>query len=360
MYNLYSNETEPDDETQQPLDEASHCQTETQQGFGDEQSTSSQDPPSPLSEGPPPAKQPRVRHTDLGTFLPSVSSGRTAVTDHDKFCLIEEHFVPEPSYKFPPGSNRRAFQYRWLTRYQWLRYSEHDNGGYCLPCALFYTPSNNLRSDPGVLVMKPLTNFQKALEILGKHETKEFHKFSVVKMIEFTKVMTNQQPSIQSQLSQAKADIIASNCLKLASIVETILLCGRQNIPLRGHRDSLNDFEHDPSAQHGNFWALLQFRVAAGDTVLKEHLLSGSVVKRNATYTSYRIQNEILDILGNIITQKIVTKIKMASYYTIIADEVTDCSNKEQLAIVLRYVNAGDNVIHENFLAFIVGFPMKK
>ena len=201
--------------------------------------------------------------------------------------------------------------------------------------------------------MKPLTNFQKALEILGKHETKEFHRFSVVKMSEFTKVMTNQQPSIQSQLSQAKADIIASNRQKLASIVETILLCGRQNIPLRGHRDSLNDFEHDPSAQHGNFWALLHFRVAAGDTVLKEHLLSGSVVKRNATYTFYRIQNEILDILGNIITQKILTNIKMASYYTIIADEVTDCSNKEQLAIVLRYVNAGDNVIHENFLAFI-------
>ena len=43
----------------------------------------------------------------------------------------------------------------------------------------------------------------------------------------------------------------------------------------------------------------------------------------------------------------------MASYYTIIADEVTDCSNKEQLAIVLRYVNAGDNIIHEDFLAFL-------
>ena len=127
-------------------------------------------------------------------------------------------------------------------------------------------------------------------------------------------------------------------------------MCGRQNIPLRGHRDSLNNFEHDPSAQHGNFWALLQFGIEAGDTVLNEHLLSGSVVKRNATYTSYRIQNDILDILGNIITQKIVTKIKMASYY---ADEVTDCSNKEQLAIVLRYVNAGDNITHEDFLAFL-------
>lgn len=197
---------------------------------------------------------------------------------------------------------------------------------------------------------KPLTNFQKALEILNKHESKEFHKYSVLRMDEFQKVMTNQQSSIRCQLQQATSDRITSNRLKLKSIIETIILCGQQNIPLRGHRDSLRDLEQAPLAQHGNFWALLHFRISAGDTVLRDHI---ATARRNATYTSSCIQNQILDVLGNTVTQKIVARVKQACYYTVIADEVTDCSNKEQLAIVLRYLDTSNNLIHEDFVSFI-------
>ena len=145
-------------------------------------------------------------------------------------------------------------------------------------------------------------------------------------MDKFVEVMTNQQSSIQRCLNQATKEQIAVNRQKLHSIVETIVFCGRQNITLRGHHDSFLDVELDPSSQHGNFWALLQFRVAAGDVVLKDHLAQSS---RNATYTSSRIQNQILDILHSFIVRKILNKIENAGYYTVIADEVTDCSNKE-------------------------------
>lgn len=84
----------------------------------------------------------------------------------------------------------------------------------------------NFRSDPGVLVTKPLTNFQKALEILNKHDNKRFHRSSVVQMEEFLKVMTNEQPSIRGRLSEATAQQIATNRQKLCSVVETIVLCG--------------------------------------------------------------------------------------------------------------------------------------
>ena len=42
---------------------------------------------------------------------------------------------------------------------------------------------------------------------------------------------------------------------------------------------------------HGNFVALLNFRIEAGDTVLQEHL---STTAQNATYTSNTIQNQII------------------------------------------------------------------
>ncbi len=107
-------------------------------------------------------------------------------------------------------------------------------------------------------------------------------------MDDFIKVMTNQQPSIRARINrETEKQIGTANRQKLHSIIEIVLFCGKQNIPLRGHRDSLLDVELTPSAQHGNFWALLQFRVEAGDAVLKKHLAHSS---KNATYTSSVIQ----------------------------------------------------------------------
>ena len=132
-------------------------------------------------------------------------------------------------------------------KYPWLKFSEQDNGGYCLPCVLF-SRNESLRSDPGVLVKSPLTKFKNALEMLNKHLEKSYHKTAVVKMDEFVKVMTGQQQSIGVRLNESAVQLVASNRRKLHSIVETILLCGRQNIPLRGHRDSGLDVERNATA----------------------------------------------------------------------------------------------------------------
>ena len=148
------------------------------------------------------------------------------------------------------------------------------------------------------------------------------------------------------------ADTIALNRKKLASIFETVMLCGRQNIPLRGHRDNTTDIERDltQSENHGNFHALLKFRVEAGDTILGQHLATGS---RNATYTSSGIQNEIIEVLGSQICQKIIDKVKASQWFTVIADEVTDCSNKEQLSLVLRYVDTDTVLIRGDVVGFL-------
>lgn len=199
-------------------------------------------------------------------------------------------------------------------------FSRKENGGFCLPCLIF--ASGYRGSDPGVLVSRPLTTFAKALELLRKHDEKHYHKNAVIMSEEFQKVMTNQQPAIQVQLNQALADRIALNRQKLKSICKTIL-CGRQSIALRGHRDNATDIERDLTGVgvHGNFLALLAFRVDAGDTVLGDHLSSGA---RNAMYTSSTIQNQIIDILADQVRQKIVDNVKRARWYSVIADEVTD------------------------------------
>ena len=60
----------------------------------------------------------------------------------------------------------------------------------------------------------------------------------------------------------------------LVPIVETILLCARQNIALRGHRNesgSISSDGLDPEENDGNFRALLRFCIRGGDAELKRH-----------------------------------------------------------------------------------------
>ena len=47
----------------------------------------------------------------------------------------------------------------------------------------------------------------------------------------------------------------------------------------------------DPHKNHGNFLALLQFRVQSGDKVPSDHMKSAG---SNATYTSKTSQNELI------------------------------------------------------------------
>lgn len=108
--------------------------------------------------------------------------------------------------------------------------------------------------------------------------------------------------------------------------------------------------ERHVSANHGNFWALLKFRVEAGDKVLEEHL---ATAVRNATYTSADIQNQIIVILGEHIRDQIIQNVKKVPWFTIIADEVTDLANREQLSLVIRYVHPDDNLVREDFLTFL-------
>jgi hypothetical protein len=89
--------------------------------------------------------------------------------------------------------------------------------------------------------------------------------------------------------------------------------------------------------------------VQAGDTILADHIATAA---RNATYTSPGIQNEIIEVLGDQIRLQIITKVKVARWYSVIADEVTDAANKEQLSLVLRYVDPESDYVREDLVGF--------
>lgn len=99
--------------------------------------------------------------------------------------------------------------------------------------------------------------------------------------------------------------------------------------------------------RQGNFRALLKYR-AKGDDFLRT-VLEGSG-KRNK-YTSPVIQNKIVQVCNTILLRKIVNKVNKSKCFSVLADETTDISTKEQLSICVRYIDE-QNMLHEDFLQF--------
>ena len=137
---------------------------------------------------------------------------------------------------------------------------------------------------------------------------------------------------------------IAKNRNIMSSLFKTVLFCGRNNIALRGKRDD------DPTNEslQGNFQALLYFRVDSGDTVLQEHLKTSA---RNVTYVSKTIQNEMINTVGKYLTDQITREVRESKYFSLIADEATDVSNKENRSLVIRFVDK-NQTIREEFTGF--------
>lgn len=53
--------------------------------------------------------------------------------------------------------------------------------------------------------------------------------------------------------------------------------------------------------------------------------------------------------MGLTVLREVVSSIQAACFYTIMSDEATDCSNKEQVVIVLRWVDE-NLAVHEDFI----------
>ena len=114
-----------------------------------------------------------------------------------------------------------------------------------------------------------------------------------------------------------------------------MLLCGQQNLALRGHRD-VNQYTNDKNINTGNVSALPRYRADGGD----------------ATYISKTTQNEVISIIGDSIQRSIVNDCNEdGGWFSLSADEVRDTANNEQLAVTIRYVDKEKN-IKENFLSF--------
>ncbi|KAK2702956.1 hypothetical protein QYM36_018482 [Artemia franciscana] len=143
------------------------------------------------------------------------------------------------------------------------------------------------------------------------------------------------------------------------NIVETIKLCGAQNIPLRGHRDDGKLDNQSPNAvaaeNDGNFRHLLRYRVKVDDSLLQRLV---ETAPGNAKYTSKQIRNELIGTIGELIKSETVRKVNTARVWCLIADESTDRQTRELMVVACHYVYKSEKgyVIREDPVAIFDAF----
>lgn len=284
------------------------------------------------------------------------------LNEEEKFSILSS-WAPDKKFKFPFrqfGSQKRKFSVSWLEKYKWLAYSAKEDSAYCKVCMVFAPEVVGMSSSQatGHLVKVGFHSWNKALEKFETHQKLKYHQDSILKAENFLDIKLSKKDSIDKVIDKARAQQALENRNILKPIIETVTLCGRQNLALRAHTDyGVFDVDNPPLENEGNFRALLRARVTSGDTNLKKHFDS---CRRNATYISWNIQNQIIDACQEIITRKIVDEVNSAQAFSILADETADISKQEQFTLCLRYVKQDPEkryFITENFLQFV---PLKQ
>ncbi|XP_030941812.1 zinc finger MYM-type protein 1-like [Quercus lobata] len=155
------------------------------------------------------------------------------------------------------------------------------------------------------------------------------------------KDLMNQSQHLQRVVDHFTIEQIANNRLQLKAIIFIVRYLAFPAIAFKGRDESFS------SLNCGNFHESL------GTVTFCNEKVAEIIEKtpKNATYTSPRIQNEILHVFSAKVKKAIREEIGDAKF-CIMVDETRDESMKEQMAVVFRYVDA-EGFVKERFFGLI-------
>ncbi|XP_021984996.2 uncharacterized protein LOC110880864 [Helianthus annuus] len=228
----------------------------------------------------------------------------------------------------------RKFQETWFDNFCWLEYSVSKDAAFCLWCYLF--PTGNKFGDD-VYINHGFNNWKKACENFRDHERgrNSRHNHARVQFESFKDQRHNVNYMMPRRCKQDEIDYR----IRLTAVVDVIRFLLQQGLAFRGHDEAAS------SNSRGNFLELVKWYCEHNDEVNK---VFNSNAPRNNQLTSPKIRKEIVNACAMEVRKIIVNEVK-GRFFSLLIDESRDCSIKEQMAVVLRYVDDGGEVI-ERFI----------
>ncbi len=228
---------------------------------------------------------------------------------------------------------KRAFQAQWFKKWRWLHYDCSKDTVFCHTCILAFRRGILKQSQGNVkdsaFIFSGFSNWKDGTVAFAAHEKSVTHKKAVDAIITIPSTTQN----VGEMLSSAHAEEQSRSRQCLLIIAENIRFLARQGIALRG----------DGNEADSNFTQLLHLRA------IHQPQLLPWLKRKSDKYTSPQIQNELLKVMATTIVRNISNSIQINRYFSIMADEVTDSSNKEQVVVCFRCINK-DFEPHEEFV----------
>ncbi|KAH1227706.1 Zinc finger MYM-type protein 1 [Glycine max] len=151
--------------------------------------------------------------------------------------------------------------------------------------------------------------------------------------------LMNQNQHIEVVISKQSKQVRDLYRRRLTASIDCIRFLLKQGFAFRGHDESTN------SANQGNFLELLRFLVEHNESI--NHVVLENAPENHQLIVP-KIQKDIVNAAALETTNAIIIDLG-DELFAIIVDEARDISNKEQMAIVLRYVNKKGSIVERFF-----------
>ncbi|XP_056854782.1 uncharacterized protein LOC130504215 [Raphanus sativus] len=237
------------------------------------------------------------------------------------------------------SNSLRRFSPAWFDQYgTWLEYSVSTDRAYCLCCYLF---RDDIHKQGGndTFVTEGFSSWNKS-ERFATHVggLNSFHNIAV-KMCDS---LMNQKQSI-AQAFYKHDDVVKNEYrLRLNASVDASRYLLRQGIPFRAHDES------EDAGNKGNFLELIRYTADQNEAVSKVVLENAP---KNNQMTSPPIQKDIVHCFAEEVVKSIIEEVGHG-VFGLLVDESADISHKEQMAIVLRFVDK-NGTIKERFIGVV-------
>lgn len=227
-------------------------------------------------------------------------------------------------------AGNRHFIRDWENKFAWLEYDNNRDKVFCKICKHIWSQNKCVNKNVSAAFVEfGFCNWKKAIEKFNEHEKSRFHR-ECMEADFHSQAGTN----VLKQLSTKKSKEMDEARTALVKIIGSVRFLATQGLAIRGHND-----------ESSNILKLLKLR--AEDSLELDAWLQRDCYK----WISHDIVNEMLSILSHAVLNKLVSEIKENQHFSLMVDETTDCTTKEQVSFCVRTVDANLE-IQELFLGF--------
>ena len=269
-----------------------------------------------------PGERPKTLNKDQKKFLISAGPHQPKLMNYPKNDSISRH----KTCQFNP---------KWYESFPHLEYSINPDKAYCFVCSIFPVGPGREKSDTAWIdgiaswhKMKSVGTGKKGK--LAQHFSSEADQAALADFARFSV----EQGHIDIQMNRHLKDIIIQEkadeekCKSIMKILFDIArTLARQGIAFRGTAGD----------QNGNFVQFVNL-LSRHCPQMKEWLDSKRLKPYSTKYMSPNSQNELLEILGENVRERIKDEIECAKMLSVSADTTPDVSNMDQMVVAARYI----------------------